>query len=44
MEPRGKNETNGERGGLYINISDGITDGYLLLSVALNSIGNTIGN
>ena len=40
---REKNEPN--RGGvLYINISDGITDGNLLLSVALNSVGNAVGN
>jgi hypothetical protein len=40
----GKNEPNEGRGVLYINISNGITDGHLLLSVALNSVGNSIEN
>jgi hypothetical protein len=34
----------GGGGFLHIIISDGITDGHLLLSVALNFIGNTVGN
>jgi hypothetical protein len=34
----------GGGGVLYINISDRITDGHLLLSVALNSVGNFVGN
>jgi hypothetical protein len=43
-EAERKNEPNRGRGVLYINISDGITDGNLLLSVALNSVGNAVGN
>ena len=29
---------------LYCNFSDGIIDGHLLLLVALNSVGNIVGN
>jgi hypothetical protein len=39
-----KNKPNGGRGVLYNNFSDGITDGNLLLSVALNSVSNAVGN
>jgi hypothetical protein len=34
----------GGGGVLYCNFSDGIIDGHLLLLVALNSVGNIVGN
>jgi hypothetical protein len=39
-EPREKMNQMGGGGVLYSNFSDGITDGHLLLSVALNSVSN----
>ena len=41
---RGEDEQSGGMGGIYSNISDGISDGNYLLSVQLISVGNSVGN